>query len=69
MALVCGLIGVCGLPKVIDAINMNLFPDPDGFQVFPALMMLITMITPTLVFIPVSLLVPDRQPAAKEDSP
>jgi SSS family solute:Na+ symporter len=69
VALVCGLIGVCGLPKVIDAINMNLFPDPDGFQVFPALMMLITMITPTLVFIPVSLLVPDRQPAAKEDSP
>jgi len=59
-ALVCGVIGVCGLTQVIDAINSTFFPDPGGFQVFPALMMLVTMVTPTLVFIPVSLLVPDR---------
>ena len=60
-ALACGLMGVCGLSQVIEFINDRLFPDPAGFQVFPAMMMLVTMITPTLVFIPVSLLVPDRQ--------
>ncbi len=67
-ALACGLIGVCGLPQVIDVINQNLFPDPKGFQVFPAMMMLVTMITPTLVFVTVSLLVPDRQPPGREQS-
>jgi len=60
-ALVCGVMGVCGLTQVIDAINSAFFPDPEKFQVFPALMMLATMVTPTLVFIPVSLLVPDRR--------
>lgn len=60
-ALVCGVMGVCGLPQVIDAINSRFFADPDGFQVFPALMMLVTMVTPTLIFIPISILVPDRQ--------
>ena len=60
-ALACGLMGVCGLSQVIEFINDRLFPDPAGFRVFPAMMMLVTMITPTLVFIPVSLLVPDRQ--------
>ena len=67
-ALVCGLIGVCGLSQVIEVINRYLFPDPTGFQVFPAMMMLVTMITPTLVFIPVSLLVPDRQQPGQEQS-
>ena len=67
-ALVCGLIGVCGLSQVIEVINRYLFPDPTGFQVFPAMMMLVTMITPTLVFIPVSLLVPDRQQPGREQS-
>ena len=42
-ALVCGVMGVCGLPQVIDAINSRFFADPEGFQVFPALMMLVTM--------------------------
>ena len=69
-ALVCGVMGVCGLAQVIDAINSTFFPDPTGFQVFPAMMMLLTMVTPTLVFIPVSLLVPDRprtdQPGDRE---
>ena len=60
-ALVCGVMGICGLTQVIDAINSVFFPDPEGFQVFPALMMLLTMVTPTLVFIPVSLLFPDRR--------
>ena len=59
-ALVCGAIGICGLTQVIDASNSTFFPDPAGFQVFPPLMMLVTMVTPTLIFIPVSLLVPDR---------
>ncbi len=67
-ALVCGLIGVCGLSQVIEVINRYLFPDPTGFQVFPAMMMLVTMITPTLVFIPVSLLVPDHQQPGREQS-
>ncbi len=59
-ALACGLMGVCGLPQVIDAINAAVFPDRSGFQLFGALMMLVTMLTPTLVFIPVSLIWPDR---------
>ncbi|MBO49248.1 MAG: hypothetical protein CMJ69_00530 [Planctomycetaceae bacterium] len=67
-ALACGLMGVCGLSQVIEFINDCLFPDPAGFQVFPAMMMLVTMITPTLVFIPVSLLVPDRQRPDGEQS-
>ena len=67
-ALACGLMGVCGLSQVIEFINDRLFPDPAGFQVFPAMMMLVTMITPTLVFIPVSLLVPDRQRPDGEQS-
>ena len=67
-ALACGLIGVCGLSQVIEFINRHLFPDPTGFQVFPAMMMLVTMITPTLVFIPVSFLVPDRQRPDGEQS-
>lgn len=67
-ALACGLIGVCGLSQVIDFINQNLFPDPKGFQVFPAMMMLVTMITPTLVFVVVSLLVPDHQRPGREQS-
>ena len=67
-ALACGLMGVCGLSQVIEFINDRLFPDPAGFQVFPAMMMLVTMITPTLVFIPVSLLVPDRQRLDGEQS-
>ena len=71
-ALVCGGIGICGLSQVIDAINSTFFPDPDGFRVFTALMMLVTMITPTLVFIPVSLLLPDRRrdrPAGGQETP
>ena len=67
-ALACGLMGVCGLSQVIEFINDRLFPDPAGFLVFPAMMMLVTMITPTLVFIPVSLLVPDRQRPDGEQS-
>ena len=67
-ALACGLMGVCGVAQVIEFINDRLFPDPAGFQVFPAMMMLVTMITPTLVFIPVSLLVPDRQRPDGEQS-
>ncbi len=67
-ALACGLMGVCGLSQVIEFINDRLFPDPAGFRVFPAMMMLVTMITPTLVFIPVSLLVPDRQRPDGEQS-
>jgi len=67
-ALVCGVMGVCGLPQVIDAINSRFFADPDGFQVFPALMMLVTMATPTLIFIPISILVPDRQQVDGSDT-
>jgi len=66
-ALVCGVMGVCGLSQVIDVINGAFFPDPDGFQVFPALMMLVTMLTPTLVFISVSLLVPDSRHRSSTD--
>ena len=67
-ALVCGVMGVCGLPQVIDAINSRFFADPEGFQVFPALMMLVTMVTPTLIFIPISILVPDRQQVDGSDT-
>ena len=67
-ALVCGVMGVCGLPQVIDAINSRFFAAPDGFQVFPALMMLVTMVTPTLIFIPISILVPDRQQVDGSDT-
>jgi SSS family solute:Na+ symporter len=66
-ALVCGVMGVCGLSQVIDVINGAFFPDPAGFQVFPALMMLVTMLTPTLVFISVSLLVPDSRHRSSTD--
>jgi len=59
--------GVCGLSQVIDVINGAFFPDPTGFQVFPALMMLVTMVTPTLVFISVSLLVPDSRHRSPTD--
>ena len=67
-ALVCGVMGVCGLPQVIDATNSRFFADPEGFQVFPALMMLVTMVTPTLIFIPISILVPDRQQVDGSDT-
>ncbi|MFP6767149.1 MAG: sodium:solute symporter family protein [Planctomycetaceae bacterium] len=61
IALGGGLIGVTGLPQVIEAINRGLFPDPDGFQISSEIMMLVTMGVCTAAFVFGSLIFPDRQ--------